>query len=234
MPLPGEESKDPLGAREPLEVTLELDGGARYEGGWNGTQKHGQGILTLADGAQYEGQFAHDRKSGTGIYRYPTGSTYSGQWVDDLQSGRGQERWADGSVFEGAFSNGEKHGKGDFQWANSCRLCWAVGAQRHGAARPHVVARWPRLHRRLPRRPEARRGLAGVARRPLLLGAVARWQATRDGHCLHCSGREETKPLAGRQVCGVAGERDHRRAVALLLASASAPSSASTLPVTEL
>lgn len=103
----GDNDGDPFGndGSEPLSSQrVVLEGGAYYEGGWLGAEKHGRGILTLPTGSRYVGEFEHDR-----------------QWDNDFQFGQGEERWSDGSVFEGQFSNGTKNGSGRFLWINQCK-----------------------------------------------------------------------------------------------------------------
>jgi len=42
--------------------------GSRYEGGWKGGRKHGQGTYTYAGGGKYVGEFVDDKRHGQGAY----------------------------------------------------------------------------------------------------------------------------------------------------------------------
>lgn len=42
--------------------------GCRYEGGWKGGRKHGQGTYTYAGGGKYVGDFVDDKRHGQGCY----------------------------------------------------------------------------------------------------------------------------------------------------------------------
>mmetsp|Transcript_88736 Transcript_88736/g.249926 ORF Transcript_88736/g.249926 Transcript_88736/m.249926 type:complete len:321 (-) Transcript_88736:129-1091(-) len=113
--------------------------GARYEGQWQGSHRHGFGCQIWPDGASYKGQWRKDKAFGHGGFSYKTGSTsyigqwkhnmahglgvarqpdhvYAGKWVDDFQTGIGIESWTDGSKFEGEFLDGTKHGFGVYTW----------------------------------------------------------------------------------------------------------------------
>mmetsp|Transcript_7718 Transcript_7718/g.10702 ORF Transcript_7718/g.10702 Transcript_7718/m.10702 type:complete len:146 (+) Transcript_7718:85-522(+) len=67
--------KDPL----PLpSQKAELQGGATYEGQWQGEEKHGEGQLIFPDGSSYNGQFDNNHKHGHGTYNYSDGSFSTG------------------------------------------------------------------------------------------------------------------------------------------------------------
>ena len=45
--------------------------GSRYEGAWDGNQKHGKGTFTFEDGSVYAGVFARDRMAEAGVHPTP-------------------------------------------------------------------------------------------------------------------------------------------------------------------
>jgi hypothetical protein len=90
--------------------------GSRYEGGWSGGLRDGEGRMRYPDGTSYKGgwerglkdgygvhtyldpqtqgygtyvgYFATDRRHGEGTYTYPNGYVQSGTWRDDSFAGK--------------------------------------------------------------------------------------------------------------------------------------------------
>ena len=51
-----------------------------YEGGWEGDEPSGHGVLRWANGNEYEGAWLKGLKHGRGVLRWASGAVYSGEW----------------------------------------------------------------------------------------------------------------------------------------------------------
>merc|ERR1712014_207860 len=60
-----------------------LGNGAKYEGEWNGKQRHGYGVQVWVGGARYQGQWKNDKAHGAGKFSHQNGDVFEGQWQDD-------------------------------------------------------------------------------------------------------------------------------------------------------
>ena len=108
--------------------------GARYEGQWNQSKRHGQGVLTETSStsydAVYDGEWQDGLQHGHGLWRAapaaspgaPPGSpgappgdvlvTFEGRWQMGLKNGKGVATFMDGSSYDGQYLQGVPHGHG--------------------------------------------------------------------------------------------------------------------------
>lgn len=62
---------------------LAINGGQKYEGGWNMYQKHGFGIQTNDDGTSYKGEWKGSQYHGRGVLIFENGRRQEGIWEND-------------------------------------------------------------------------------------------------------------------------------------------------------
>lgn len=91
--------------------------GSRYEGGWKGGRKHGQGTYTYAGGGKYVGDFVDDKRHGMGCYTYPDGDVYEGEFRFGRREGRGKYKYSKGECYEGEWLADRMHGKGKYTYS---------------------------------------------------------------------------------------------------------------------
>ncbi|HSX13277.1 MAG TPA: hypothetical protein VLE96_02525 [Chlamydiales bacterium] len=64
-----------------------------------------QNSHVFADGSRYEGEWEGNERHGFGIQFWPNGAYYSGTWFNDLRHGEGLFVWADGTYYQGIWVN---------------------------------------------------------------------------------------------------------------------------------
>ena len=91
--------------------------GDRYEGGWSGDKRKGQGTFWwLFDEAHYEGEWEDDKFHGQGTYWYENGERWIkhvGGWKADLEHGYGELYYRNGKLKKGTWKNGNEK---DVEW----------------------------------------------------------------------------------------------------------------------
>eukprot|EP00054_Salpingoeca_dolichothecata_P008780 m.49803 g.49803 ORF g.49803 m.49803 type:complete len:171 (-) comp17952_c0_seq4:300-812(-) len=95
--------------------------GSRYEGQWQGKEKHGFGVMTFADNSVYLGKFQRGLADGYGLQTFVGGGRYIGTFSKGLYHGYGLFSRADGASFEGQFANGKINGFGTLTYPNGDR-----------------------------------------------------------------------------------------------------------------
>ncbi|XP_072331014.1 ankyrin repeat and MYND domain-containing protein 1 isoform X2 [Scyliorhinus torazame] len=124
----------PLDSPELLEVTAkrstlaaspapeagvqEWPNGWKYEGGFRGNLKHGQGVFQWANGEYYTGQFYKDHRHGNGTYVWPDGNKFTGMFYLDRKDGYGTLEMKDGCIFQGLYKADERFGPGVLTYPN--------------------------------------------------------------------------------------------------------------------
>lgn len=93
------------------------DGVSYYMGYFEGTERHGRGLMTLPKGI-YEGQWEYGRRHGYGLYKFVNGSSFEGMFLNDNYR-QGVFTWTNGNVYDGYLSGGKKHGKGTMYYADT-------------------------------------------------------------------------------------------------------------------
>ena len=93
----------------------------KYEGGFSGGLKSGQGREIWKNGQKYEGSFVDGLKHGFGILDFSDNKKskflkYIGTFKHDDLSGLGTLTWKNGDVYRGHFENGTMHGSGQMYW----------------------------------------------------------------------------------------------------------------------
>ena len=103
----------PSGAREGR-GTLVLPGGAGWvTGEWRADELHGSAEVLLADGSSVRGRYTAGSLGGGVLEHAPGGALrYAGEYVDGAREGRGVARLDDGGVFDAAWRGGLLHGRG--------------------------------------------------------------------------------------------------------------------------
>lgn len=99
--------------------------GARYEGQWHQSKRHGQGVLTETSSydAVYDGEWQDGLQHGHGLWRAapaaspgaPPGDVlvaFEGSWQMGLKNGKGLATFIDGSSYDGEYLQGVPHGHG--------------------------------------------------------------------------------------------------------------------------
>lgn len=94
---------------------LTVPGLYKYEGSFQQSKAHGQGVYKGEDGTTYEGQWCQDKKHGHGVFVHADGTVYVGSWQEDVKSGAGVETWVDGTRYKGEFFHGMRHGAGRYK-----------------------------------------------------------------------------------------------------------------------
>ena len=90
--------------------------GDKYEGGFKGNKRDGEGRIECANGNSFAGHFRENRMHGDGRLIWRDVAKYSGGWANGERSGWGVEHFAlSGDSFEGEFANDRRHGKGRFR-----------------------------------------------------------------------------------------------------------------------
>lgn len=131
---------------EESQVTVDLQGGAKYTGFMRNGKAHGQGIYcshqheyegTWQDGrphghgkliyklknASYEGDFVNGVMHGRGLYKIGNDSnnpdfSYKGELISGRYDGFGEAHWSGGAEYSGRFLKGRYHGQGYFRWSD--------------------------------------------------------------------------------------------------------------------
>merc|ERR1719362_292525 len=93
------QDKDRHDAKDGKDIGLET--GAVYRGQWDGSQRHGHGLLKWPDGGAYEGEFNEGWAHGKGRFTHANGDIYVGEWVNDRAHGHGKFLHKDGDSYVG-------------------------------------------------------------------------------------------------------------------------------------
>lgn len=67
--------------RKPIKRKVSFKDKSWYDGEWDGTKKHGRGLLYYANGDMYEGEFSKGFRHGYATCKYQNGTTFNGYWV---------------------------------------------------------------------------------------------------------------------------------------------------------
>lgn len=92
-------------------VSVQLDDGSKYEGGFDNNKFNGSGTLVRPNGAKYAGGFRDGKKSGTGILTMPDGAKYNGIFQNDELNGKVEIIKPSGEVVEGEYNKGKQNGE---------------------------------------------------------------------------------------------------------------------------
>jgi hypothetical protein len=83
-----------------------------YEGGFEGSEREGEGKMVYANGDIYEGDWKDSKKDGYGKMIYGNKDVYEGDWKDDKMEGYGTMIYRGGAIYIGGFENDKRHGYG--------------------------------------------------------------------------------------------------------------------------
>lgn len=92
-----------------------------YAGGWRNDRWDGSGIAVYADGDRYEGELKNGQRHGKGSLTSAKGNRYEGDWKNDMAHGKGMLVYADGGRYEGEWKHGLFDGAGTYLRANGDR-----------------------------------------------------------------------------------------------------------------
>lgn len=91
--------------------------GDTYEGYWQKSKRHGQGLYKYKYGGIYLGDFCEDHTYGEGCRVYSSGNCYTGHFENSKKQGQGLMKFKNGDVYEGEWDNDDMHGNGKYTWS---------------------------------------------------------------------------------------------------------------------
>eukprot|EP01088_Endostelium_zonatum_P006125 TRINITY_DN1822_c0_g2_i1.p1 TRINITY_DN1822_c0_g2~~TRINITY_DN1822_c0_g2_i1.p1 ORF type:complete len:929 (-),score=281.68 TRINITY_DN1822_c0_g2_i1:389-3175(-) len=100
---------------------MDYGNGERYEGGWKGGKKNGQGTWVGRDKSEvrYVGGWKDGKKEGSGRCEYADGSLYDGMWKEGKRQGNGRMEYSNGEVYVGQWKGGKENGAGVYQYGKN-------------------------------------------------------------------------------------------------------------------